>query len=279
MSFRNTDLRNFVAAADGPTMSTAARRLGITQPSLSQSIQRLEADLSVKLFYRSRSGIQLTPSGRLVLDKGRSALSGLQDVELACNPNLPNLGRRLVLGCHPVVASSVLPRTLARMGQSHPDCRFQIQEATSREIQLQVQAGQIDVGVVMNPMPVPDLVIRKLGFDEVCVWSKGKPGARLICQTNMFQTQYILRKWNAAPTEIIEIENFELAARLTAAGIGYGVIPERAIRLLGLDLQKHDELPIYKDAIALIHRPEFGRQAVEKEVLRVLVTTLQGAKA
>ncbi|MGZ3773619.1 MAG: LysR family transcriptional regulator [Pseudobdellovibrionaceae bacterium] len=274
MTFRVTDLKNFVECSQCNTMSVAARKLGITQPSLSESIKRLEADLRVKLFYRSRSGIKLTPNGRNVFENARLALSSLVNVESSCEDNALFKGRVITIGCHPVVASYSLPSALHMLSKKSPDYKVFLKHGSSRNIQALIQMGQIDVGIVINPTAVPDLIIRKLAYDEVCVWSADKKTDKLICHMELFQTQYILRKWKNHPVEIIDTESLELAVRLVEKGIGYGIIPERAVKLLGANLKKHKELPQYKDSICLVYRPEFGKNLFEKEVITALLKSL-----
>jgi DNA-binding transcriptional LysR family regulator len=64
MKYRIRDIENFVTKAYCVTIVQAAKLLGIGQPSLSESLKRLEQDHGALLFYRSRTGIQLTPEGR-----------------------------------------------------------------------------------------------------------------------------------------------------------------------------------------------------------------------
>ena len=274
MNYRISDLKNFVETAQFNTMAMAARNLGIAQPSLSESIKRLESDLGTNLFYRSRSGITLTPNGKAAFENSKKALSSLIGVQTACE-NTPSFrGRMISIGCHPVVASYCLPASLQRLSQRVPDYKIQIKHGASREIQTQIQMGLIDIGVVINPTPVPDIVIRKLSSDEICVWSNGKAPQKLICNMEMFQTQHILRKWKNHPTDIINTENLELVVRLVERGIGYGIVPERAVRLLGANPKKHGELPQFKDTISLVFRPEFGKTSFEKEVIEALAVAL-----
>jgi DNA-binding transcriptional LysR family regulator len=274
MNYRISDLKNFVETAQCNTMASAARVLGITQPSLSESIQRLEYDLQTKLFYRSRSGIQLTTNGRAVFQSSKIALSSLLDVKAACD-NTPSFeGRRITIGCHPVAASYTLPKALSLLEQKTPDYKIQIRQGASREIQNLIQMGQVDIGVVINPVPVPDLIIKNLGVDEVCVWSNIKNPSRIIGHFEMFQTQHILRKWKSRPQELINTENLELVVRLVEQGIGFGIIPERAVKLVGIPLKKHTELPVFRDVISLIYRPEFGKNLFEKEVISTLVKSI-----
>ena len=72
MKFRFNDIQNFLAASTCKTINQAAHKLEISQPALSESLKRLEQDVGYILFYRSRSGIELTPSGRSFLPIAQS---------------------------------------------------------------------------------------------------------------------------------------------------------------------------------------------------------------
>jgi DNA-binding transcriptional LysR family regulator len=268
MSIRLTDIKNFLAVSECKTMSEAARRLEITQPALSESIQRLESDIGDRLFYRARSGISLTPGGRVALAKAQSAVASL--AELQVNRTTPEFGPRVVtIGCHATVAAYFLADALARLQKSAVDYKIQLKHDLSRSIQTEIQQGRIDVGVVINPSPSPDLVIRRLAVDTVCVW-QAKAGAkdRLFCSLALNQTQSILRKWNQAPVNRVDTDSLELIVRLVSAGLGYGIIPERAVSLHGAPLQKVSGTPQFKDTISLMYRPEFGRSAAERTLLQ-----------
>src|SRR5262245_20635952 len=115
MDFRLSDLENFIAAASCRTLSEGAAKRGITQPSMSESIRRFEADLGCKLFYRSKQGIRLTPSGRAILDRGRRATEALVELGTLDRAGGTFQGRRVIIGCHPTVASYALPATLLQL--------------------------------------------------------------------------------------------------------------------------------------------------------------------
>ncbi|MGZ3805763.1 MAG: LysR family transcriptional regulator substrate-binding protein [Pseudobdellovibrionaceae bacterium] len=83
-------------------------------------------------------------------------------------------GRIITIGCHPVVASYSLPKAFQTLGQKSPDYKIYLKHGTSRNIQTLIQMGQVDIGIVINPTFAPDLVIKRLAYDEVCVWSGGK---------------------------------------------------------------------------------------------------------
>lgn len=269
MRYRFSDIFNFIEAASCSTISQAAIKLEISQPALSESIMRLESDVGHTLFYRSRSGIQLTPAGKLFLKKANSVAAALEDLNLDSDDEHVFGGRVVSIGCHPTVAQYCLPLAFTSLKRLAPDFKVQLIHDLSRNIQVEVQRGNIDVGIVINPVEVPDLVIQKLAMDNVYVWTKDstKFFDTVICNQSLFQTQSILKKWVKKPKKIIETENLELIVRLTNEGIGYGIVPERAVDLLDLNLIKLPQLPSYKDKICLVYRPEFGKTLPEKMII------------
>ncbi len=150
-----------------------------------------------------------------------------------------------------------------------PDFNIDLRHDLSRNIQMEIQRGRIDVGVVVNPVRVPELVISRLSMDRVAVWSK--PGARnletLILHPHLFQSQFILKRWDEKPRRTIETEALELICHLTAQGIGYGIIPTKAVELSQEKLAPVKSLPTFDDEIALVYRPEFGKTAAEKAII------------
>lgn len=276
MSIRMTDLKNFSETAQCKTMAEASRRLGITPPSLSESVKRLEQDLSCILFFRTRSGISLTPSGRTLLEKSRPILASIVDLQSVNISKAPYRGGGLVIGCHPLVASYSIPRALNQLDQVAQDFKIELRHDLSRHIQTDVQRGRIDLGIVVNPAPAPDLVIRKMALDEVCVWynPSREMRPRVVCDPDLFQTQFILRKWKSAPTQMLTSQSLELIARMTEQGLGYGILPERVVELLKLPLIRLKNTPVHPDKICLVYRPEFGKTGFEKRCLEVFSQSL-----
>lgn len=253
-------------------MTEASRKLGISQPALSESLQRLESDLNAKLFYRARNGISLTPLGRTVVEKARKAVDALFEVESLGNDRAVPPETPIRMGCHPVVASYVLPQAFKLLEKSFPDFRIELKHDLSRVIQAGIQNGDIDVGVVINPVLSQDLIIRTVAKDRVCVWAHPKlsDSKRVFANLELFQTQAIFRKWKARPAATISSNSLELIGRLTAAGLGFGILPERAAKLLSARLKRLDDLPSYSDDIALVYRPEFGKRKNERALLEAL---------
>lgn len=265
MKFRISDLNNFSSLATCRTISEGAVKLGISQPALTESLKRLEKDLGKILFYRSRTGVQLTPSGHDFFSKTVRALEGLKTLEAPEGGSDIFGAKVLRIGCHATVAQYTLPNAISWLAQRAPDYKIELKHDLSRNIQLQVQRGQLDIGIVINPVRVPDLVIKKMESDLVGVWSAARKTDidTLICNTQLFQTQHILRKWKEKPKRLIETESLELICQMVAQGLGYGILPSRAVLLSKGQLKMEKHLPTYTDEIALVFRPEFGSSEAE----------------
>lgn len=265
---RLNDLYNFIEVSSSPSLSLAAKKMEITQPALSESIGRLEKDLGVKLFYRTKNGISLTPQGRNTLDQAKR----VHDLISNLSVNETEIPLAVILGCHATIGSYFLPKFFSKIQKTVPNCKIQLKHNLSRVIQLEIQAGQIDVGVVVNAIPNPDLIIKKIAEDHVCIWKSKKktPQNKIIADLNLFQSQSILKKWGQGPKQLLSTESLELIARMTNQGCGYGIIPKRTVDLLGLDLIQVPGTPVYSDQFCIVHRPEFGKTHYEKEILSII---------
>ena len=272
MKYRLNDISNFLATYPCKTINQAANKLEISQPALSESLKRLEHDLGQVLFYRSRSGIELTPSGKIFMVKAQSLMEAYNGLDMS-NETANNFGSRTItIGCHTTVAQYSIPSTLSYLKSNAPNHKIKLINDVSRKIQEGVQKGLIDVALVANPVEVPDIVIIKIDQDIVKVWSADKATKHdtIICDLELFQTHSILKHWEDKPGKIFTVENFELACKIVNEGVGYGIIPERAVRMSGMNLYHHDKLPIHNDTICIIHRPEFGKNTPEKLVIAAL---------
>lgn len=275
MKYRMSDIKNFVETSKCRTIIQAAQKLEISQPALSESIKHLEATLGEVLFYRSRNGIQLTSGGRRYLEKAIHILNAYDNFDLKSEQNNIFGGRTIRIGCHATVAQYALPKALARLKQSAPDYKIELRHDLSRNIQAEIQRGNLDIGIVINATEIPDLVIRKLASDTVGVW--GREGAdtdTVFCNLNLFQTQSILKKWKHKPSKIISTESLELICELVHEKLGLGIVPEKAVKLSRYNLKNYSDLPTYRDEICLVFRPEFGKIASEKLLIEAMKNSL-----
>ena len=146
-------LRYFVAVAEELHVGRAALRLNMTQPPLSQSIQSLEALLGAQLFIRKNRGITLSGAGQALLPEARRLIREFQA--------LPNLVKSaamgetgtLSLGFISTADYGLLPPVLREFRKRYPEVQLSLREATS-DVQLEaLRLGQIDLGLLIPPVP------------------------------------------------------------------------------------------------------------------------------
>lgn len=266
MKYNITDILNFVETSPCSTIMQAATKLEISQPALSESIKRLENNIGYKLFYRSRTGIKLTPSGKNFLEKAKVVVRSLEDLHSKSNSENLFLNHSITIGAHPMVAQYTLPEAFNLLRKKAPDFKFELTHGLSRDMQYDIQKGNIDIGIIINPTSVPDLIITKLANDRVCIWNhpKNKITDTVYCNLNIFQTQSLLKKWNNKPKKVISTQSLELIAQFANKGLGYAILPERVVKLLTPRLKLKEDAPQFTDEICLVYRPEFGKISAEK---------------
>ena len=237
-------LRYFVAVAERRHFTRAAAALGVAQPSVSKQIRRLEADLGDALFDRTAGGVALTDAGTVLLPWAKRVLADL-DAARAEVVGLASLeGGRLSVGATPSVSTVLLPPILAEFHRAHPGVSLTVQEAGSRELVARLEAGDLDLALVVLPVPHDDVLATTpvLREDLVLAVPAGHPLARRRAVRMaelrgvplvMFREGYDLRTTTIAACEaagfhpIFAVEGAEMdgVLRMTAAGIGVAVVP------------------------------------------------------
>jgi hypothetical protein len=74
----------------------------------------------------------------------------------------------------------------------------------------------VDIGIVVNPSPATDIIMKEIGQDDLAVWTNDTriEHQRIICDSDLFQVQSILRKWKKRPTSLLTTSSLELSSRL-----------------------------------------------------------------
>ena len=131
----------FVAVAEELHFGRAAERLHIAQPSLSQQIRRLEAQLGVRLLERDSRNVELTPAGEVLLREGRKLL---RDAERTLRAARSASTRELRVGFYGTAGSELLPETLREFAALHPSVTVSIHELLLGSID-EVLEGRVDL--------------------------------------------------------------------------------------------------------------------------------------
>lgn len=260
------DLKYFLEIANTQNISRAAERLGITQPSLSQSVKKLERDLNARLLIREKRGVYLTKAGIRVSQRARVLLEMWEQIKSDALADHSSIQGRFIIGCHASVARYALTPVLKKLLSEHEKLHFELRHDLSRKITEQVVSRQLDLGIVVNPISHPDLVIRNLGIDSFALWesSEQRVSDTLIADFDLLQVQFLVKelsKKGLVFSRHLSSSSLELTAMLVKNGVGYGFLPSRIVSLEGISsFQKVDSsLPEFKDRICLIYRSDVER--------------------
>jgi DNA-binding transcriptional LysR family regulator len=148
-------LRYFVAVAEELHFGRAAGRLGIAQPALSQQIRKLETDLGVELLTRNRRRVALSPAGAAFLPEARETVArAARAARVARRTAAGELGR-LALGFVGSATDELLPRAMPVLRARYPDLEITLRESTSAEQVAALARGELDLGLLRPPSPLP----------------------------------------------------------------------------------------------------------------------------
>jgi DNA-binding transcriptional LysR family regulator len=135
----------FLAVAEEQHFGRAAKRLGMSQPPLTEQIQVLEQALKVKLFERSRRGAQLTAVGATILPAVRKFAEQLERLELAVREAASGQMGMLTIGAITSAMLEELPKLIAQLKADYPQLTVSVIEIDSAEAVPALEAGDIDL--------------------------------------------------------------------------------------------------------------------------------------
>lgn len=153
-----SQLRAFVAVAQDRHFGTAAARLKVSQPTLSQALASLEQGLGVQLIERSTRKVLMTNAGTHLLDRARATLEAADGFVSEASGLGTRLSGPLRLGLIPTVAPYVLPALLPSLRETFPDVVPHVVEDQTARLMASLRSGAIEVAVVALPTEEPGLV-------------------------------------------------------------------------------------------------------------------------
>ncbi|WP_309118239.1 LysR family transcriptional regulator [Paenibacillus sp.] len=150
------DLRQlayFVAVAKAQSYTKAAERLHVTQPTLSKMVRLLEEELNVTLFERGGSKrIRLTDAGEILLRSAQGILTSVENMTTELDDLLELRRGDLLLGLPPMIGGRYFPPILEHFRAKYPHINIKLIEKGGKRIETAVEAGDLDVGIVILPV-------------------------------------------------------------------------------------------------------------------------------
>jgi molybdate transport repressor ModE-like protein len=150
------ELRAFTAVAEEGSVSAAGRKLHLSQSAVSQTIQSLERQLGVQLLNRGAGGVTLTGAGAVLLREARTLIAQ-HDRALAAVSGQGTAGSApLRVGVPLEFPADLLPRALAEVDASFPQCQVDIRHASTSAQLSALEAGELDLALVRERPADPD---------------------------------------------------------------------------------------------------------------------------
>jgi LysR family transcriptional regulator, nitrogen assimilation regulatory protein len=146
MEFRS--LRYFVQIAELGSITAAAQRLRVSQPSLTRHLHKLEEDLGVALFVRAHRGVELTAAGHSLLERGTRILGDVDRVSRELRLESDEPSGKVVLGITPTLCPVLVPQLIARVRRDYPRIELQIQQNGSMKLPDWLLDGRVDAAVM-----------------------------------------------------------------------------------------------------------------------------------
>lgn len=241
-------LRYAVAVARTGNFSRAAELCHVAQPSLSQQIQKLEAELGEPLFERLRRQARLTHAGEAFLERAVRILDEVEAAERDIREAHDLERGKVVIGVLPTIAPYLLPRVLKEFGKAFPGVEVEVQEETTARLLKLVAAADVDLAIASLPIEDERFEIVRLFSEELLlaipaghalVKKRRVSTADLECESFILMKEghclgdQVLRfcnKHDFHPQVSCRSAQIETVLSLVNAGLGISLIPRMAVR-------------------------------------------------
>ena len=160
-----TELRYIVALHQTAHFGKAAEKCCVSQPTLSVAIKKLEEELNVPLFERSRNQVRVTPLGQKIVQQAHIVLEQADIIQELANAGKDALGSTLSIGAIYTVGPYLFPNFVPYLQKTAPNMPLYIEENYTAVLREKLRNGELDAIIIALPFNEPDVVSQQL-YDE-----------------------------------------------------------------------------------------------------------------
>jgi len=242
-----TELRYIVTLAQEQHFGRAAERCYVSQPTLSIAVKKLEDELGIALFERSKTAVRVTPLGEKVVHQAQKVLEETDSIKSIAQQGKDQLSSPLRVGAIYTIGPYLFPHLVPAMQKLAPQMPLYIEESFTETLRGKLRRGELDAIIIALPFNEPDVLTRAL-YDEPFMMllpknhpltqQKGKLELGQLADTQMlllgeghcFRDQVL----EACPTltqamqeqhTVTEGSSLETIRMMVASGLGTSVIP------------------------------------------------------
>lgn len=147
-----TQLKYVLAVAEQQNFTKAAEKTFVTQPTLSMQIQKLEEELEILIFDRSKKPIELTTVGKKIVEQARKIVNESERMQDVVDQEKGFIGGTFKLGIIPTVMPTLLPMFLKTFATRYPKVQLKIEELNTDEIITKINDGYLDAAIAATPL-------------------------------------------------------------------------------------------------------------------------------
>lgn len=239
-------LETFITVAECQKMSEAAKKLYISQPTVSQVISDLEKEYESKLFNRGRGGLKLTTSGQVLLTHATKLTAAFDNMEQA----MKNAGtlRTLRIGATLTIGNTLIDVILEELKAVYPDIEFSVYIGNTQNIEKKILDNQLDIALVEGVIVREQILTQPVLEDElrlICGKEHDFAGREQVQVGELANENFILREEGSGTRLIFEnmmmtnhvpfVSTWECSSRLAIVnavshGWGIGILSTRSIK-------------------------------------------------
>lgn len=294
-------LRYVVAVDRHRHFTNAARECGVSQPTLSMQLRKLEKELGVQIFHRGRQRVRPTDIGRQIIRKARGILEDADRLRAVAARVDGEVAGELRLGVIPTVGPFVLPRCLPALVARHPELRVVVEELKTSELLSALREERLDAALLATPSDLADLPHEPL-FEEPFVAYLSPDHALatrdrlrpddlklddlwLLQEGHCFRDQVVDLCSRLAPSGSssrplsFESGNLDTLKRLVDEGGGMTLLPRLAVRRLSDEERarvRPFEDPPPSRTVCFVHGRTYLKRAAREALLEGLRRSLPG---
>jgi LysR family transcriptional regulator, hydrogen peroxide-inducible genes activator len=275
--------------------ATAAGHCFVTQPTLSMQIHKLELELGIKIFDRSKQPVIPTEAGRDIIEQARKILGERHVIGEIVQAKKGVLTGELRIGIIPTLAPYLLPLFIQGFSTKYPQIKLIVNELTTEWVTTRLREGRIDVGILVTPLQENGIREQVLFYEELLVYVSRKNAAYkktymlaqdidpsklwLLEEGHCFRSQIVrlceLRKASKEGSHFdYEAGSLETLRRMVELNDGVTILPELAAMDLSTkqrQLIRHFKKPGPMREVSLVVHRDFVKQrlvqALHQEIL------------
>ena len=160
-----TQLLYVLAVAEYKNFTKAAENCNVTQPTLSMQVQKLEEELNIKIFDRTKKPIDLTSVGKKIVNQAKNIVAEAERIHDIVDQQKGFIGGDFKLGIIPTVMPTLLPMFLKTYVKRYPKVKLKIEELTTDEIINRLEDGNLDCAIAASPLQIDNIKERVLYYE------------------------------------------------------------------------------------------------------------------